>query len=194
MTTPTEALEKLRNGNRRFIDGQTRGAGEDNTFGAERAAGQAPFAIILSCSDSRVPPEIIFDQGVGDLFVVRVAGNVADPSLIGSIEYAASILGSQLVVVLGHSNCGAVTAALGEVKDGPSLTSPNLLAIVENIRPSITAEQSLDDAISTNVTGTVKKLQQESMVLNDLVAKGELTIVGAEYSIETGEVDYKELN
>lgn len=190
MTTSNDALEKLRDGNRRFVEGQSAGANVDGSFGDERAAGQAPFAIILSCSDSRVPPEIIFDQGVGDLFVVRVAGNIADPTLIGSIEYAASVLGSQLVVVLGHSNCGAVTAALGEVKDGPSLTSPNLLAIVENIRPSIDAEQSLTDAITTNVRGTVRKLQQESMVLNDLVAKGDLAIVGAEYSIETGEVTY----
>ena len=192
MSSATESLEKLREGNRRFVNGQPRVASNDDAFGDDRAAGQSPFAVILSCSDSRVPPEVIFDQGLGDLFVIRVAGNVVEPSLIGSVEYAASVLGSSLVVVLGHSNCGAVTAALGELKDGPSLTSPNLLAIVDSIRPSINAEQSLEDAISSNVAGSVRSLKRDSIVLNDLIAKGDLTIVGAEYSIETGVVSFHE--
>lgn len=190
MTNATEALDKLRDGNARFVGGNSQGPGTDGAFGDERAEGQTPFAIVLSCSDSRVPPEIIFDQGVGDLFVIRVAGNVVEPSLIGSVEYAASVLGTSLVVVLGHSNCGAVTAALGEVKAESSLRSPNLLAIVDSIRPSINSKQSLQEAITTNVAGSVKRLKQDSLVLNELVAKGDLAIVGAEYSIETGKVTF----
>ena len=189
MISAIEALERLKDGNRRFVNGSPQPSTE-KTFGEERAGGQSPFAIILCCSDSRVPPEVVFDQNVGDLFVVRVAGNVVEPTLLGSIEYAASVLGTRLVVVLGHSNCGAVTAALKEMRNESSLNSPNLLAIVNRIRPAIRADQTLEEAIRANVAASAKQLQADSQVVNDLVANRELAIVSAEYSIETGKVSY----
>ena len=189
MISAIEALERLKDGNRRFVNGSPQPSTE-KTFGEERAGGQSPFAIVLCCSDSRVPPEVVFDQNVGDLFVVRVAGNVVEPTLLGSIEYAASVLGTRLVVVLGHSNCGAVTAALKEMRNESSLNSPNLLAIVDRIRPAIRADQTLEEAIRANVAASAKQLQADSQVVNDLVANRELAIVSAEYSIETGKVSY----
>jgi carbonic anhydrase len=193
MISADDALERLREGNRRFVSGD----GGQNISGtqanrAELAEGQNPFAIVLACSDSRVPVEIIFDQGLGDLFVIRVAGNVVAPSQIGSVEYAAAQLGTKLVVVLGHSNCGAVDATLKELGQEQALRSPNLRAIVDRIRPAIESlpgpDVSLHDAVVANIRQSVRRLQHSSLIVEQMLESGELAIVGAEYSIESGEV------
>ncbi len=205
MISAHDALERLREGNRRFVSDEV---SEDTLASRKHRAGaatsQTPFAIILACSDSRVPTELIFDQGIGDLFVIRVAGNIAAPSQIGSIEYAASQFGTRLVVVLGHSNCGAIKATLLEPELEDSHRSPNLSAIVDRIRPAlepILAENSdIDDEIvvgscvRANVLASVAKLQHGSSILGRLIETGDLEIVGAEYSIETGSIEFLEGN
>ena len=138
MIAARQALERLQEGNRRFVAGRPGlGAAADEARRNELVEGQAPFAAILGCSDSRVPAEIVFDQGLGDLFVIRVAGNIVAPSLVGSVEFAADKLGTRLVVVMGHSGCGAVQATLDELERPSENRSPNLRSIVERIRPSI---------------------------------------------------------
>src|SRR5438477_10098357 len=138
MISAREALERLRYGNRRFVSGRRRNATLTNqTRRSELAAGQEPFAIILGCSDSRVPAEIVFDQGLGDLFVIRVAGNIVASSQIGSVEFAAERFGTPLVVVLGHSRCGAIQATLEQLMRPTEMQSRNLRSIVDRIRPSI---------------------------------------------------------
>ncbi len=164
------------------------------------SGGQTPFAIVLACSDSRVPVELVFDQGFGDLFVIRVAGNVVAPSQIGSIEFAANQFGTQLVVVLGHSNCGVVVATLQELSLQQVHRSPNLRSIVERIKPSIehllhTDEHTDDDAITAaavraNICASVEQLSHGSLILEQLLASGDLLVVGAEYCLETGKVDF----
>lgn len=195
MISATDALERLREGNRRFVSGN----GGQNISGtkanrAEMVEGQNPFAIILACSDSRVPVEMIFDQGLGDLFVIRVAGNVVAPSQVGSVEYAAAQLGTKLVVVLGHSNCGAVDATMKEIAQEQQHRSPNLRAIVDRIRPAIESlpdqNVSLQDAVIANVRQSVQRLQNGSRIIEQLVDSDELTIVGANYSIETGSIEF----
>ena len=195
MISSAEALERLAAGNRRFVAGES--TIEDTLSSARRAelaAGQKPFAIILACSDSRVPVEMVFDQGLGDLFVIRVAGNIVAPSQVGSVEFAAAQLGAKLVVVLGHSNCGAVDATLKELEQEQELRSPNLRAIVDRIRPAIESltdpDITLQDAVVANVHHSVSRLQHGSLILEQLVESGDLTIVGAEYSIESGEVNF----
>jgi len=195
MISAVEALERLREGSRRFASGTT--SDSESGFLANRAEfadGQNPFAIILACSDSRVPVELVFDQGLGDLFVIRVAGNVVAPSQVGSVEFAAAQLGAKLVVVLGHSNCGAVDATLKELAQKQELRSPNLRAIVDRIRPAIDSltDQDIDlqDAVIANVHHSVGRLQHGSLILEELIESGELVIVGAEYSIESGKVNF----
>ena len=197
MISATDALQRLRDGNRRFVTG-TGEIGESGRHAkhAELVSGQNPFAIVLACSDSRVPVELVFDQGLGELFVIRVAGNIVAPSQVGSVEYAAAQLGTRLVVVLGHSNCGAVDATLMELRREQAHRSPNLRAIVDRIRPAIEAllEQdegtSLQDAVTANVRRSVERLQHGSQIIENLVTSGELEIVGATYSIESGEVEF----
>lgn len=197
MISPVEALERLRDGNRRFVSGE-RGNAESVSQArrAELVAGQNPFAAIVACSDSRVPVELLFDQGLGDLFVVRVAGNIVAPSQIGSIEFATAKLGTRLVVVLGHSNCGAVDTTLQSLTSPGEPNSPNLQAIVDSIRPAleplVSAEGpiNLRDAVAANVRQSAAQLREGSDVLRDLVESGEIMIVGAKYSIETGEVRF----
>jgi len=205
MILAKDALDELRDGNRRFAAGEV-GA----TSVASRAhqvgmsGGQNPFAIVLACSDSRVPVELVFDQGFGDLFVIRVAGNVVAPSQIGSIEFAASQFGTKLVVVLGHSNCGAVIATLKELSLEQTHRSPNLRAIVDRVRPAIEpvlqAHTNSDEATLTgaavraNILASVERLSHGSLILEQLVNEGELLIVGAEYSIETGKVEFFDEN
>ena len=163
---------------------------------AELVGGQEPFAVILACSDSRVPVELIFDQGLGDLFVIRVAGNVVAPSQIGSVEFAAASLGTRLVVVLGHSNCGAVQATLAQLTDAPDQLSPNLRSIVDLIRPGVEpllarqSEVSLHDAVVANVHRSVEQLVHGSEIIEGLIDSRKLMVVGAEYSIETGKVEF----
>jgi carbonic anhydrase len=196
-TTGAEALERLLDGNRRFAAG----AGTDHssrTHRAELVAGQQPFAIILGCSDSRVPAEIVFDQGLGDLFVIRVAGNIVAPSQIGSVEFAAERYGTKLVVVLGHSQCGAVLATLEELRRPGETQSRNLRAIVDRVRPSVESlleGPTVDDealvrkAVRANVRVSANHLRHGSEVLERLIDTNGLLVVGAEYSLETGLVD-----
>ena len=197
MVSASDALKRLRKGNWRFVHGKNdiaRSIGEARR--AELVDSQAPFAVVLSCSDSRVPVELIFDQGLGELFVIRVAGNIVAPSQIGSIEYAAAQLGVRLVVVLGHSNCGAIDAALRAPKDEQDIASPHLRSIVDSIRPAIEpliGEQentTLRKAVLANVRQSVEQLRNGSQLLEQLVESGDLTIVGAKYSIESGEVRF----
>jgi carbonic anhydrase len=197
MISAADALHRLRDGNRRFVNAE-RSNVESLSEGrrAELAASQDPFAVILACSDSRVPVELIFDQGLGDLFVIRVAGNIVAPSQIGSIEYAASQLGTRLVVVLGHSNCGAVDATLAELTRAQDHRSPNLQSIVDRIRPAVEPlldapeGPTLPQAVLANVRQSVAQLRHGSAILEELIAKDDLAVVGAKYWIETGEVRF----
>lgn len=197
MISASEALERLREGNRRFVEGKTR---RDAVSPAELARTQSPFAIILGCSDSRVPAEIVFDQGLGDLFVIRVAGNIVAPSQVGSIEFAAARFGSPLVVVVGHSQCGAILATLEELRQPADHQSPNLRSIVDRVRPSVEGllktelRNDLDalvrEAVRANVGVSVNHLKHGSRILEKLVQSDGLLVVGAEYSLETGVVEF----
>ena len=201
MISAREALEHLREGNRRFVSGMRRNATLTNpTRRSELAAGQEPFAIVLGCSDSRVPAEIVFDQGLGDLFVIRVAGNIVASSQIGSVEFAAERFSTPLVVVLGHSRCGAVLATLEELMRPKENQSRNLRSILDRVRPSVEAllatelrhdaDTLVRQAVRANVRVSANHLRQGSEVLEQLIEKEELVVVGAEYSVETGIVDF----
>lgn len=201
--TGQEALELLKKGNARYVDSLTN---PDPTAKRrpELTSDQYPLAIILGCSDARVPVEIVFDQGLGDLFVIRVAGNIVAPSQIGSIEFAAEKFNTQLVVVLGHSHCGAVTACVETLMDPEKNYSPNLQSIVDRIRPSVynlhelatsngkevDTNALIDRAIRANVRMSVSQLKHSSRALEDLTSSGQLLIVGAEYDIDTGKVRF----
>lgn len=201
MISGSQALERLEQGNQRFVDG-VRGV-ETMVRQLHRPDGsraQAPFAIILGCSDSRVPAEIVFDQGLGDLFVIRVAGNIVAPSQVGSVEFAVEQFGTPLVVVLGHSMCGAVMATLKEMQKTSDPMSSNVLSIVNRIRPTIELlqltelkndpEQLLKKAIRANILASTNHLRHGSQMLEQLVQEKALTIVGAEYSLATGMVEF----
>jgi carbonic anhydrase len=200
MIPAREALDRLREGNQRFA-ANVRGSDPFVTHlrRIELTSGQQPFAIILGCSDSRVPAEIIFDQGLGDLFVIRVAGNIVAPSQVGSVEFAAERYATRLVVVLGHSQCGAILATLEEMRS-PSTASHNLRAIVDRVRPSVESllatplrndeEALVREAVRANIRASVNHLRHASRVLEDLIQTQGLLVVGAEYSLETGVVDF----
>jgi carbonic anhydrase len=201
MITADVALKRLQDGNRRFVNGVR---SIDNLVKqvqrVDLLQGQTPFAIILGCSDSRVPAEIIFDQSLGDLFVIRVAGNIVAPSQIGSVEFAAERFGTPLVVVLGHSMCGAVKATLDELETPAAARSSNLLSIVNRIRPSVAPlfetelrrdpGRLLNAAIRANILAAANHLRHGSPLLEKLIQQGGLSIVGAEYSLQTGQVDF----
>ena len=201
MILANEALARLIEGNRRFVSGTRRP--DLLTSQAQRATlltGQEPFAVILGCSDSRVPVEIIFDQGLGDLFVIRVAGNIIAPSLVGSVEFAAGKFGTRLVVVLGHSKCGAIQATLEELQQPTRNQSPNLNSIVSRIRPSVEGlletelrhdpEALLSHSVRANIRASANHLRHGSDVVEQMIEKNGLLVVGAEYSLETGIVDF----
>ncbi len=201
MISAIEALERLKEGNGRFVSGvRSLDTLMSQSRRSELISGQTPFAVILGCSDSRVPVEIIFDQGLGDLFVIRVAGNVVAPSLIGSVEYAVSQLGTQLVVVMGHTQCGAVQATLQELQQPTENQSRNLRSIVERIRPSVEELLETDirhdqamltkHAVRSNVRVSAYQLRHSSEILEQLIEEGKLLVVGAEYALETGVVDF----
>jgi carbonic anhydrase len=200
MIDAQEALQRLQAGNARFVSGRNaRRDGVTNQMRREElASGQEPFAIILGCSDSRVPAEIVFDQGLGDLFVIRVAGNIVAPSQIGSIEFAADRFGTPLVVVLGHSGCGAVEATIEELGRPSPEQSPNLAAIVSRVSPAIVPlledssrrEDLLADGVRANIEQSVEQLRSGSLILAGLISDGRLRVVGAEYSLETGVVTF----
>jgi carbonic anhydrase len=196
-----EALERLREGNRRFAaDVRSLDTLASQTRRRELAAGQEPFAIVLGCSDSRVPAELVFDQGLGDLFVIRVAGNIVAPSQIGSVEFAAERFGTRLVVVLGHSSCGAIQATLEELVRPLADQSRHLRSIVDRIRPSVEPLLKTDlrqrpealarEAVRANIRASASQLRHGSEVLEQRIQTGGLLVVGAEYSLETGVVEF----
>ena len=201
MNNAITALGRLADGNRRFVANQS--AGSAVLHPERRAAlvaGQEPFAIVLGCSDSRVPAELVFDQGFGDLFVIRVAGNIVAASQIGSVEFAASRFKTRLVVVMGHSQCGAVLATLEEIVGATSTQSRNLQSIVNRIRPALDTMLSrreetdpnrlMGDAVRANVRAAVNHLKHGSPLLEQLIADDGLLVVGAEYSLESGVVTF----
>ena len=201
MMTAAEALERLKSGNGRFAANvRDMAALASQTRREAVAERQEPFAIVLGCSDSRVPAELVFDQGLGDLFVIRVAGNIVAPSLLGSVEFSARRHGVRLVVVLGHTQCGAIEATVDELERPSDERSPNLASIVNRIRPSVqtlidagvaaSRESLIHHATRANVRASVSQLRTGSSVLEALIAHDGLRIVGAEYSLESGHVDF----
>jgi carbonic anhydrase len=201
MISAKDVLERLREGNQRFVTG----AGQLESHMAPRLRrefldAQEPIAIILGCSDSRVPVEMVFDQDLGELFVIRVAGNVVSPSQIGSVEYAAECFATPLVVVLGHTQCGAVQVTLDELRQPTGNQSLNLRAIVDRIRPSVEGllekgiendpNALIEQAIRSNVRVSADNLSHGSSIIEQLVDDKKLLIVGAEYSLESGVVDF----
>jgi carbonic anhydrase len=201
MIPAADALARLRDGNHRFVASHaTTSVVSTPAHRAALVAGQAPFAIVLGCSDSRVPAELVFDQGFGDLFVIRVAGNIVAPSQIGSVEFAASQFGTRLVVVMGHSQCGAISATLEEVLGRASTRSQNIGFIVERIRPAVETLLSgrdatdpsavMQDAVRANVRAAVDHLRHGSALIEQLARNDGLLVVGAEYSLETGVVSF----
>ena len=201
MISAHDALERLREGNRRFASNvRSLDALTSHARRNALASGQAPFAIILGCSDSRVPAEIVFDQGLGDLFVIRVAGNIVAPSQVGSVEFAAAQFGTRLVIVLGHTQCGAITATLNELQQPTENQSRNLRSIVDRIRPAVEpllATELRHDpdalarhAVRANILASASHLRHGSEILEQLIQTDGLLVVGAEYSLETGVVDF----
>jgi carbonic anhydrase len=194
------ALQRLRDGNARFLLGAQGRPLASRTRREELAEGQAPFAIILGCSDSRVPAEFVFDQGMGDLFVIRVAGNIVASSQVGSAEFAAEQFGTRLIVVLGHSRCGAVRATVDQLQRPKENQSPNLRSIVERVRPSVEplletelrhdTDALVEHAVRANVRASADHLRHGSAILESLIQHAGLLVVGAEYSLETGAVDF----
>lgn len=201
MIRAIESLRRLQDGNKRFVDDvQGRGPKTGEARRAELATGQEPFAIILGCSDSRVPAEIVFDQGLGDLFVIRVAGNIVAPSQVGSVEFAAAKFNTRLVVVLGHTQCGAILSTVEELEQPDITPSPNLRSIVDRVRPSIQPlfetdlrhnhDELVRQSVRANVRASANHLRHGSSILEELIRKHDLLVVGAEYSLETGVVDF----
>lgn len=194
VTNGDDALQRLLAGNRRFVQGVPVNQGRDSVRRAAVAETQKPFAVILGCSDSRVTPEVLFDEGIGDLFLVRVAGNTAAaPSLVGSIEYSAEVLGSVLLMVLGHEGCGAVKAAIAHVTKGEEEPG-HIEAFVDPIIPAVQAvqgqppDQLMNAAIQQNVRMQVQQLSASTPLLAPLVSSGKLKVVGAEYHLASGQV------
>ena len=191
------ALERLREGNKRFAANQLT-ININDAVRRNLAARQRPFAVVLGCSDSRVPVEVVFDQGIGDLFVIRVAGNIAQPSQIGSVEFAVQSFGTALVVVLGHSRCGAIEATLDQLLQSTDDDSANLAAIISRIQPSVEGlideiddrDELIHHAVRENVRYSADALRHGSRIIEGLNEKGELLIVGAEYALDTGIVDF----
>jgi carbonic anhydrase len=201
MIPAEQALERLREGNRRFVS-ETRNS-EAPTSGTRRrevAIAQEPFAIILGCSDSRAPAEVVFDQGLGDLFVIRVAGNIVASSQVGSVEFAAERFGTRLVVVMGHTRCGAIDATLEAMTRKGGSASRNMMSIVDRVRPSIESLMATDlaadpvrlrrEAMRANVRTSASHLRHSSDILEGLVESGDLTVVGGALDLDTGEVSY----
>jgi carbonic anhydrase len=201
MVPAAEALDRLRQGNARFAANMgSAGTLVSDSQRVALAGGQQPFAIILGCSDSRVPAEIVFDQGLGDLFVIRVAGNIVAPSQVGSVEFAAARFDTRLVVVLGHSQCGAIVATLEELQRPTENQSRNLAAIVDRVRPSVEGllktnlrhdrQALITEGVRANIRASVDHLRHGSQVLEHLIQNDGLRVVGAEYSLETGRVEF----
>jgi len=203
MTNPRQVLHELRAGNRRFLDGLSAASPQLSLAKLKAFAehGQFPKAIVLCCSDSRAPVEMIFDQDIGDLFVVRVAGNIVAPSLVGSVEFAAGTFGTPLVVVMGHTQCGAVSATLAHIADPGATTSENIADIVSRIEPHVSAiakmpelshAEKMTRAVEANVVASVSGLTASSQLLAQLAREGKIVIVGAVLKLDSGEVRFLE--
>lgn len=201
MISAKEGLQKLVEGNRRFVaDERSSESYASQAHRASLVAGQAPFAVILGCSDSRVPVEIVFDQGLGDLFVIRVAGNIVAPSQVSSVEFAAERFGTRLVVVLGHTRCGAIEATLDALLAPPQLRPRDPHSIVDRVRPSVEGlletelrhdhDALVHQAVRANIRASANHLRHGSQVIEQLIQSDGLLVVGAEYSLETGLVDF----
>jgi carbonic anhydrase len=198
--SPQDALRRLRDGNDRFAAGVPSIDASANYFRRiALAQRQEPFAIVLGCSDSRVPAEFIFDQGLGDLFVIRVAGNIVAPSQVGSVEFAVERFGTSLVVVLGHSSCGAILATFEQLLRPTEQQSPHLRSIVDRVRPSVAPLLStvghdhdalISLAVRANVSLSANHLRHGSNILEQYIQAHKLLVVGAEYSLDTGKVDF----
>lgn len=201
MINALEALQLLKEGNLRFAAGEelrvtTTPPGER----LRRKGQQEPFAIILGCSDSRAPVEFVLDQNLGDLFVIRIAGNIVAPSGVGSVEFAAAKFGTRLVVVLGHTRCGAIQATIDELQQPNERRSPNLDSIVKRVRPAVepllefrkdlSPEELMSRAVRANIRASANHLRHGSAILEELIESDGLMVVGAEYSLETGLVDF----
>ncbi len=187
--TPEDAIRELKNGNKRFLLNKQENTNYKQMI-AETKGGQKPHSAVLTCMDSRVPPEIIFDQGIGNIFSIRVAGNIEDEDILGSMEYAVEHAGAKTIVVLGHNHCGAVTGAVENVKLG------NLTHLLDQIKPAlatnVSGEKVIDETAKNNVKKTIKELYERSEILHEMVKEGKLKIVGAFYDIETGTVTFME--
>jgi len=201
VVTAPDALARLRQGNSRFVANvRSIDALASSSRRIDPLVQQTPFAIILGCSDSRAPAETVFDQGMGDLFVIRVAGNIVAPSQIGSVEFAAERYGTQLVVVMGHSHCGAIAATVEAMQDSQQLKSHNQLSITDRIAPVVAPLVHLEIAkdraallrlaTRANVSASANHLRHGSRVLEELILHRDLLVVGAEYDLETGHVDF----
>jgi carbonic anhydrase len=195
----TEALARLVEGNRRYVQ-NVRSVDSMLSHSRRDVQSQRPLAIVLGCSDSRAPAEVVFDQGLGDLFIIRVAGNVVAPSQVGSVEFAAERFGTRLVVVMGHSGCGAIDATIESILNPNGLASRNLMSIVDRVRPGIEALVATDlvqdpprlrrEAMRANVRASVSQLRNSSEIIARLVEHGGLMVVGAELDLATGEVGF----
>jgi carbonic anhydrase len=201
MPSPFESLERLLEGNRRFVANQsTASTASTHARRATLLTGQEPFAIVLGCSDSRVPAELVFDQGFGDLFVIRVAGNIVAPSQVSSVEFAAVRFSTRLVVVMGHTQCGAVQATLEQLLGQATTQAWNLRSIVDRVRPSVETllaagrdrdpEALMREAVRANVRAAADHLRHGSQLLEQLIRDDGLLVVGAEYSLESGVVTF----
>lgn len=196
--TPQQAIERLLQGNARFVDSSQ----QSTTTGWRPglAAGQSPFAVIIGCSDARAPAELVFDAGLGDLFVIRVAGNIVAPSGIGSVEFAVEAFGTRLVVIMGHTHCGAVKATLQSLKQGGDPESRHLRSITDRIRPHVhelamagLEERALmNSAVRANVRACVAHLRNGSALIEDYVRSGRVVVAGAVYDLDTGRVEFIE--
>jgi carbonic anhydrase len=191
--SPADALARLKAGNQRFVAGKLQHPHQDSKRRAELAKGQRPFAIVLGCADSRTSPEVLFDQGLGDLFVVRVAGNVLDDHALASIEYAVEHLGAQLIVVLGHQRCGAVQAAKDTI-DSNGEAPAHINSLVTAIQPAVEATRGaeVEATVKANIDNVVEGLRSSEPVLKKEVEAGAITVVGAYYNLDTAAVDFTE--
>ncbi|MBX2884171.1 MAG: carbonic anhydrase [Granulosicoccus sp.] len=203
MITADDALSRLNTGNQRFVTGKTQNhlqSLDERKFPGEPVQAQQPLAIILSCSDARVPPEIIFDQQIGDLFIIRVAGNIVTPSILGSVEFSVVKHECKLIVVLGHTHCGAVEATVQALKQPSDSMSENLQSIISRIQPVVAEAQKINEnsseselinrAIRANIMASVAQLKEKSQILNDRHEHHDLQIIGAKYALETGCVEF----
>lgn len=196
-----KVLADLREGNKRFLDGKSSQSSTSSLKKLKNFAkkGQFPKAIVLCCSDSRAPVELIFDQDIGDLFVIRVAGNIVAPSLVGSVEFAVSTFDTSLVLVMGHSGCGAVKATLDHIDDAKTISSANIFDIVSRIRPHIVTiakmkklshEEKMDRCVEANIRASVSQLSHSSRLIEGLVEQGKIKIVGSMLNLDSGEVEF----